>query len=34
MTSRTLKTSLLALLMVLPVNLALAEVTASFRYPL
>jgi DNA-binding beta-propeller fold protein YncE len=34
MTSRTLKTSLLALLMVLPVNLALAEVTASFSYPL
>jgi DNA-binding beta-propeller fold protein YncE len=34
MTSRTLKTSLLALLMVLPVNLALAEVTASFRYSL
>ncbi|MBW1842804.1 MAG: hypothetical protein JRE38_00300 [Deltaproteobacteria bacterium] len=34
MTSRTLKTSLLALLMALPVNLALAEVTASFSYPL
>jgi DNA-binding beta-propeller fold protein YncE len=34
MTSRTLKIALLAFLMVLPVNLALAEVTASFRYPL
>jgi DNA-binding beta-propeller fold protein YncE len=34
MMARTLKISLLALLMALPVNLALAEVTASFRYPL
>jgi hypothetical protein len=34
MAKRTLKISLLALLMALPVNLAFAGVTASFRYPL
>jgi hypothetical protein len=34
MARRTLKISLLALLMALPVNLAFAGVTASFRYPL
>jgi DNA-binding beta-propeller fold protein YncE len=34
MTRRRLKISLLALLMALPVNLAFAGVTASFRYPL
>jgi sugar lactone lactonase YvrE len=34
MTRRTLKISLLALLVALPANLAFAGVTASFRYPL